>query len=88
MNFSMHMVVSHRNMISIFDMSKNHAQVSTQWQDTVSFKEGYVRKMFIKKIDRNFQIERAKTKLKEKGHTLSLEDIIKSVNMQSVYKKY
>ena len=84
----MHMVVSHRNMISIFDMSKNHTQVSTKWQDTVSFKEGYVRKMFIKKIDRNLQIERAKTKLKENSHTLSLEDIIKSVNMQSVYKKY
>ena len=46
LDFSMHILVSHRNMISVFDMRKNSA--SDDWSATFAFKEGQVRKMFMK----------------------------------------
>ena len=41
------MCVSHRNMISIYDMKEGSSQGS--WSDTIEFAEGNIRKMFIKK---------------------------------------
>ena len=56
LNFSMHMVVAHRNMISIFDMSKGEAEEAS-WTDTVQFEEGRVRRMFIKKRSKKERVE-------------------------------
>lgn len=44
----MYMLVSHRNMISVFDMSQGQNE-KAKWIDTMELESGYVRQMFIKK---------------------------------------
>lgn len=43
----MYMLVSHRNMISIFDMTGTQEE-GGHWIDTYSFSQGNIRKMLIK----------------------------------------
>ena len=50
------MLVAHRNMISVFDMSKGIWEEAS-WIDTIHFEEGYVRKMFIKKRSKKERLE-------------------------------
>ena len=82
LNFSMYMCVSHRNMISIYDMKEGSN--AGQWSDTIEFGEGnIVRKMFIKKRsleERNKEIR----KKQRQGR----KQFGKASNMLSIYKKY
>ena len=47
LNFSMYMCVSHRNMISVYDMTNSDENAG--WIDTIEFTSGLIRQMFIKK---------------------------------------
>ena len=81
LNFSMYMCVSHRNMISIYDMKE--ASSAGAWSDTIEFSEGHIRKMFIKKRsleERNKEIR----KKQRQGR----KQFGKASNMLSIYKKY
>ena len=56
-NFSEFMVVSHRNMVSIYDMSKSEERDSqgklvSGWIETFKHDNGYIRQMVIKKRSR------------------------------------
>lgn len=82
LNFSMHMLVSHRNMISVFDMSKGIWEEAC-WIDTVQFDEGFIRKMFIKKRDKQERQDLIKER-KLKGKNCSG----RSKQQLSVFKKY
>lgn len=55
LNYSLYMLVSHRNMISVFDMTKTQGR-QAKWIDTIKFNEGHIRQMFIKK---NSKVERS-----------------------------
>jgi hypothetical protein len=47
LNFSTFMLVSHRDMISIFAMGQTDDQnVTETWIDTIKFEQGNIRKMF------------------------------------------
>lgn len=48
LNFQTYMLVSHRNMVSVFDMSQG-TKHEAKWVDTLELESGYVRQMFIKK---------------------------------------
>ena len=65
LNFSMYMCVSHRNMISIYDMKEGSN--AANWSDTIEFREGNIRKMFIKKRSQE-ERDREIRKKKNKGH--------------------
>ena len=51
LNYQMFMLVSHRNMISVFDMSQG-SSLDAKWSDTMQFKTGHIRQMQIKKKSR------------------------------------
>ena len=63
LNYSTYMLVSHRNMISVYDMSAKEEQ---DWIDTVSFDGGYIRQMHIKKRDKEERRDMVRKKI-EKG---------------------
>ena len=69
LNFSVYMLVSHRNMVSIYDMSSH----SDQWIQTLSFDEGMVRTMLIKKRPRRSRVKLRLDEL-QKFDIHSLED--------------
>ena len=48
LNFSMFMLVSHRNMISVYDMSQSTHGEDEKWTNTVKFKHGIIRQMLLK----------------------------------------
>lgn len=56
LNFSMYMLVSHRNMISIFDMTGTQAE-GGHWVQTISFSQGAIRQMLIKKRSKLDRLE-------------------------------
>lgn len=85
LNFSMHMLVSHRNMISVFDMSKG-LQDTPQWIDTVSFADGNIRQIFLKKRSKRERNKRILKKFMNKD--CSLKDVNKKDRLLSVFKKY
>ena len=62
LNFSMYMCVSHRNMISVYDMTK--PKDDEQWKYTIESKYGIIRRMFIKKRSKQARLE-AIQKLKD-----------------------
>ena len=47
----MYMLVSHRNMISVFDMTKGQGR-DAKWIDTIKFDAGFVRQIHVKKISK------------------------------------
>ena len=63
------MLVSHRNMISIYDMSTD----SDEWIQTLSFDEGIIRTMLIKKRPRKARVDLIMHELQKFGIN-SLED--------------
>ena len=48
-NFSMYMLVAHRNMISVFDMTQNQESADRKFTDTYEFESGHIRLMELKK---------------------------------------
>lgn len=50
----MYMCVSHRNMISVYDMTKPE---EVEWKHTLECKAGVIRQMFIKKRSKKTRIE-------------------------------
>ena len=63
------MLVSHRNMISIYDMSTD----SDEWIQTLSFDEGFIRTMLIKKRPRKSRVDLKMQEL-QKFDIYNLED--------------
>ena len=70
LNFSMYMLVAHRNMISIYDMTQGSgpsdasnstsvrfAEGDANWRQTVAFEEGNVRQIMIKKKPKRDRVE-------------------------------
>lgn len=54
------MLVAHRNMISVYDMS---SAKGSDWIDTFSFDGGFIRQMFIKKRDKAERINMMQKKI-------------------------
>ena len=68
------MLVSHRNMISIYDMSKDKAivneeqkEASSGWIQTVTFDEGNIRTILVKKRPRKARVSLILKELKKLG---------------------
>ena len=76
------MLVSHRNMISIYDMSKDE----NGWVQTLSFDAGIIRTMFIKKRPRRARVNLILEELK-KFDIHNLEDHKGSVVLTN-FQKY
>ena len=79
----MYMLVSHRDMISVFDMSQG-ANEKSEWIDTIQFKTGHIRQMFIKKISK----ERRQFALLENLRRTGLGADAEGDKHLSVFKKY
>ena len=59
------MLVSHRNMISVYDMSQSTALNEEKWTDTVKFDHGIIRQMLLKKRSKREREKIIKSKEKD-----------------------
>ena len=48
-NYSMFMLVSHRDILSIYDMRPSQKHINGKWLHSIQFKSGFVRRMYLKK---------------------------------------
>ena len=83
LNFSMYMLVSHRNMISIFDMTSTDGH----WLQTISFKQGAIRQMLVEKRSKRDRIHLIANKMTLRGgksqhHSVAQEQVL------TMFEKY
>ena len=83
LNFSNFLLVSHRNMISVY--RKTTSPQEDGWVDTIKFNEGYVRNMFMKKRSK---IEMDSELSLSKGVSRMTDFKTGEKKLSSVYKKF
>lgn len=78
------MVVSHRNMVSVFDMTKGSGE-EAKWVETVKFSHGNIREMLLKKRPKTDRLEAINKRIKKgvlKEGSFSIKTAL------PVYKQY
>ena len=81
----MYMLVSHRNMISVFDMTKVKGK-NAKRMDTFKFEDGNIRQMFIKKTSKEDRLDLIWNKIKRDEDIRTQTDLSKSKHMLSIFQ--
>ena len=83
----MYMLVSHRNMISIFDMTGTQEE-GGHWVDTYSFAQGKIRKMLIKKRSKKDRLDLLHNKMESRNASIRTPHTYASEQVLSIFDKY